>query len=70
MIPTADLGLLVGFERALLNGQLHMVYQPKVSLADGSLKRVEALVRWKDPERGMVSPSRFCLLYTSDAADE
>jgi EAL domain-containing protein (putative c-di-GMP-specific phosphodiesterase class I) len=59
MIPTADLGLLVGFERALLNGQLNMVYQPKVSLADGSLTRVEALVRWRDPQIGMVPPSRF-----------
>ena len=59
MISASDLGLLDGFERALINGRLHMVYQPKVSLADGSLKRVEALVRWNDPERGMVPPSRF-----------
>jgi EAL domain-containing protein (putative c-di-GMP-specific phosphodiesterase class I) len=59
MISAADLGLLEGFERALINGRLHMVYQPKVSLSDGKLKRVEALVRWDDPERGMVPPSRF-----------
>jgi EAL domain-containing protein (putative c-di-GMP-specific phosphodiesterase class I) len=59
MIPPADLGLLDGFERALINDRLHMVYQPKVSLADGSLKRVEALVRWRDPKLGMVPPSRF-----------
>ena len=59
MISTADLGLLDGFERALINHRLHMVYQPKVSLADGSLKRVEALVRWDDPTMGMVPPSRF-----------
>ncbi len=59
MITATDLGLLEGFERALINGRLHMVYQPKVSLADGTLKRVEALVRWDDPERGMVPPSRF-----------
>ncbi len=59
MISPADLGLLEGFERALINNRLHMVYQPKVSLADGSLKRVEALVRWHDPKIGMVPPSRF-----------
>lgn len=59
MISQADLGLLDGFERALINGRLRMVYQPKISLRDGTLKRVEALVRWDDPELGAVPPSRF-----------
>ena len=59
MIATGDIGLLDGFERALINGRLHMVYQPKVSLTDGALKRVEALVRWEDPDLGPVPPSRF-----------
>jgi EAL domain-containing protein (putative c-di-GMP-specific phosphodiesterase class I) len=59
MISPADLGLLDGFERALINGRLHMCYQPKVSLADGGLRRVEALVRWDDPKAGAVPPSRF-----------
>jgi EAL domain-containing protein (putative c-di-GMP-specific phosphodiesterase class I) len=59
MIAQADLGLLDGFERALINGRLRMVYQPKVSLKNGQMKRVEALVRWDDPELGAVSPSRF-----------
>ena len=59
MINQADLGLLDGFERALINHRLHMVYQPKVSLTDGSLTRVEALVRWDDPKLGPVPPSRF-----------
>lgn len=51
--------LLGGFERALREQRLHMVYQPKVSLRDGGLTRVEALVRWDDPELGAVAPSRF-----------
>ena len=59
MIGQADLGLLDGFERALINNRLHMVYQPKVALADGGLQRVEALVRWEDPVFGAVAPSRF-----------
>jgi len=59
MIGPADLGLLDGFERALINNRLHMVYQPKVGLADGRLRRVEALVRWEDPVFGAVAPSRF-----------
>ena len=59
MINQSDLGLLDGFERALINHRLNMVYQPKIALADGQLKRVEALVRWDDPKLGKVPPSRF-----------
>ncbi|HEX4761203.1 MAG TPA: EAL domain-containing protein [Sphingomicrobium sp.] len=51
--------LLASFEKALEDGRLRMVYQPKVALRDGSLKRVEALVRWDDPELGSIEPSRF-----------
>ena len=54
----AEAELLASFERALKRRRLHMVYQPKVSLHDGKLKRVEALVRWDDPELGTVEPSR------------
>ena len=60
--PRPELLLLEGFERALLNHRLHMLYQPKVSLKDGKLMRVEALVRWDDPEFGTVAPSRFVKL--------
>ncbi|HEX8415323.1 MAG TPA: EAL domain-containing protein [Sphingomicrobium sp.] len=59
MIGRAESALLPGFERALSNQQLRMVYQPKVALTDGSLVRVEALVRWDDPGFGSVAPSRF-----------
>lgn len=51
--------LLQGFAAALREQRLHMVYQPKISLRDGGLIRVEALVRWDDPELGPVPPSRF-----------
>ena len=59
MIAQADVGMLDGLERALINGRLRMVYQPKISLSDGRLRRVEALVRWDDPELGTIPPSRF-----------
>jgi EAL domain-containing protein (putative c-di-GMP-specific phosphodiesterase class I) len=54
-----DARLIEGFARALREQRLHMVYQPKVSLRDGGLVRVEALVRWDDPELGPIQPSRF-----------
>jgi EAL domain-containing protein (putative c-di-GMP-specific phosphodiesterase class I) len=56
---TAELRLMGGLRQALDAQQLHMVYQPKVSLRDGGLRQVEALVRWEDPELGPVKPSRF-----------
>src|SRR6187200_576441 len=59
MISQADLGMLDGLERALINSRLRMAYQPKISLSDGRLRRVEALVRWDDPELGAISPARF-----------
>ena len=51
--------MLDDFERALTQQKLHMVYQPKVSVHDGSLTRVEALVRWDDPTHGLVDPAQF-----------
>ena len=58
-MTAADKKLLESFGRALAARKLNLVYQPKVSLKDGRLGRVEALVRWDDPELGPVSPSRF-----------
>jgi EAL domain-containing protein (putative c-di-GMP-specific phosphodiesterase class I) len=56
---TADKALLDGLARAIEEQRLHMAYQPKASLRDGSVTRVEALMRWDDPELGTVEPSRF-----------
>lgn len=54
--------MLDDFERALVGQRLHMVYQPKVSVHDGSLTRVEALVRWEDDKLGLVDPATFVAL--------
>ena len=59
MSPAAELQLIHGLQRALDDQRLHMVYQPKVSLRDGGLRQVEALVRWEDPQLGPVKPSHF-----------
>lgn len=54
----ADLRAAVGrLDEA--DGEFHLVYQPIVELATGSVTSAEALVRWNHPERGMVSPATF-----------
>ena len=59
MSAQAELRLVDGLQLALERQALHMAYQPKVSMRDGSLAQVEALVRWDDPELGTVGPARF-----------
>ncbi|HEX3676313.1 MAG TPA: EAL domain-containing protein [Sphingomicrobium sp.] len=51
--------LIAALELALKKQRLHMLYQPKVRLRDGTLASVEALVRWDDPKLGSIEPSRF-----------
>ena len=45
--------------RAMGGGQLQLHYQPKVSLRSGRVVGAEALLRWRHPEQGMISPARF-----------
>jgi diguanylate cyclase (GGDEF)-like protein len=44
---------------ALDNDRYLLYYQPKIDIATGRLDGVEALLRWDDPERGIVSPAEF-----------
>lgn len=44
---------------ALTQGHLELHYQPQVDIATGRIMGAEALVRWMDPEEGMISPARF-----------
>jgi diguanylate cyclase (GGDEF)-like protein/PAS domain S-box-containing protein len=45
--------------QALARGDFHLHYQPQVSLADGAVIGCEALLRWRDPALGDVSPGEF-----------
>ena len=45
--------------QALVNDELLLYYQPKVSLRSGRIVGAEALLRWRHPVRGLVSPGVF-----------
>jgi EAL domain-containing protein (putative c-di-GMP-specific phosphodiesterase class I) len=45
--------------QALERGELRLHYQPIIGLADGTMRGIEALVRWEDPERGLVAAADF-----------
>ncbi len=53
------LTLLGELRRAVEAGELVLHYQPKMSLAENRVCSVEALVRWRHPQRGFVPPSEF-----------
>lgn len=44
---------------AIEHGELYVCYQPIVALASGRMAGVEALVRWKHPQYGLISPDQF-----------
>lgn len=46
-------------QRALNNGEFVPYYQPKVDIASGLLRGVEALARWQHPEKGLLLPAQF-----------
>ena len=46
-------------QRAVEEEQFELHYQPIVSLSSGYVMGCEALIRWRHPERGMVSPAEF-----------
>jgi diguanylate cyclase (GGDEF)-like protein len=50
----------VGELRSAINtGQLTCHYQPKIRACDGSVHSVEALVRWRHPQHGLLAPGQF-----------
>jgi diguanylate cyclase (GGDEF)-like protein len=65
----SELARRVGMEHrlraALDNGQFRLFYQPKVTLRTGNIASVEALIRWQDPENGLIAPGVFLPLLES-----
>jgi two-component system CheB/CheR fusion protein len=48
-----------GLRPAIERDELMLVYQPKMSLTDGRLLGVEALIRWRSQNEGLILPERF-----------
>jgi len=46
-------------KRALESEEFELAYQPQISLADGKVHGLEALLRWHHPERGLLLPGEF-----------
>jgi predicted signal transduction protein with EAL and GGDEF domain len=48
--------------RALRAGELHLLYQPMVAMASGTVAGFEALLRWRHPAKGELAPGEFLQL--------
>lgn len=51
--------LEASLRKALTNNEFVLYYQPKLHLSDGTITGVEALIRWDNPELGLISPIKF-----------
>jgi EAL domain-containing protein (putative c-di-GMP-specific phosphodiesterase class I) len=56
---SSHLSIQSDLNKALMNGEFQLYYQPKISLKDYSVSGFEALVRWMHPVKGLVSPDQF-----------
>jgi len=66
----ARLLLEAGLRQAVERGEFELFYQPQINLADGRLVGAEALIRWRHPDRGLVSPAEFMqVINTSSISD-
>ncbi|MCL1117965.1 putative bifunctional diguanylate cyclase/phosphodiesterase [Shewanella aestuarii] len=57
-----ELSLVRDLPLALTQGQLHLVYQPKVNIQKNTCYAAEALIRWQHPELGFIPPDEFIKL--------
>ncbi|EKD99096.1 MAG: hypothetical protein ACD_23C00130G0001 [uncultured bacterium] len=55
----ARLALESALHQALERGEFYLVYQPQIDAISGAILGVEALIRWRHPEKGLISPLDF-----------
>ncbi|GAB3545368.1 EAL domain-containing protein [Noviherbaspirillum agri] len=53
------IGLETRLHRAIEQGELRVYFQPQLDIATGRIVGAEALVRWQDPQEGLIPPGRF-----------
>lgn len=53
------LGFFTELNAAIENGDLDILFQPKINLATGMIVGAEALLRWDHPTRGQIDPARI-----------
>jgi EAL domain-containing protein (putative c-di-GMP-specific phosphodiesterase class I) len=53
------LGLEAGLRHAVERGELEVFYQPKIAFGHGRVTGVEALLRWRHPKLGLLTPDKF-----------
>lgn len=53
------LAMEVELRRAVERREFELFYQPQVELESGRVRALEALIRWRHPQRGLVSPAEF-----------
>ncbi len=53
------LSLETGLRKALERDQFVLHYQPQIDIASGAIVGMEALLRWRHPQRGLVAPGEF-----------
>jgi diguanylate cyclase (GGDEF)-like protein len=55
----ARLQIETDMRRGLMDDEFFLVYQPQIDMDTGRACGVEALLRWRDPERGVIAPTEF-----------
>jgi diguanylate cyclase (GGDEF)-like protein/PAS domain S-box-containing protein len=59
LISVKKLTLESDMRKAITNGEFLVYFQPQIEIKSGEIVGFEALIRWKHPERGLVSPNDF-----------
>ena len=70
-VTTGRLALERDLRKALQREELFLLYQPQIDLRKGDIVGLEALVRWRHPTRGIISPLEFiAIAEESDLIDQ